>query len=156
MSLHELTSVVQTKWLEDQNREADIVNFVIDGFMAKEYLIQQVEARGRITATSSLFAFDGLPRDVIASHVDAFLTGYSTHRAGGSVNLVPVLACECGSPFCGGVWTRVHVGRRNVNWSGFGFWNGLGPFSPNYDPMLRVFDGEAYEFIIRNIISQAS
>jgi hypothetical protein len=81
-----------------------------------------------------------------AEQVSGGNSGYSKRRIAGYMNLAPVATCDCGETGCGGVWTRVFVGRERVYWAGFQFWNTEPqPLGPTYDDRLRVFDRTQYD-----------
>ena len=142
MSSH-LTLVLGERQFCEPDRRTVAVDFQIDGFPLLGMLCDSKSFSER----DSLPSFVGLEKDLIAHRMDAF---FGTSPSTG--NLAPLLGCgECGSPLCGGVWTRVFTGEQYVNWAGFGFWDGFGTYSPNYLDRLFVFEREPYERLIRSL-----
>ncbi|MCW1887376.1 hypothetical protein OKA04_21745 [Luteolibacter flavescens] len=69
--------------------------------------------------------------------------------------LLPLIACsDCGWEGCGGVWTRIYVGRRHVFWSGLGFSGAGAGFGPIYDRSVFVFDREQYDEVFDDLLKQ--
>lgn len=136
-----------------RQRDDDLIDFSISGVSLWEALMQQEKSRGRLKPNSSLPHLKGIFRCVLARYIDVFRTGYSNRQIAEHRNLAPVATCECGEPGCGGVWTRVFVGREKVYWAGFTFWN-MGPQLPGpfYDGRLRVFDLPQYNKQLTKLI----
>ena len=149
-----LISLLGANCTPGRQREDDLIDFSISGLSLWETLMQQEESRGRLQPNSSLPHLKGIFRCVLARYIDVFRTGYSNRRVAEYKNLAPVATCECGEPGCGGVWTRVFVGREQVCWAGFLFWN-PGPELPGpvYDSRLRIFDRTQYDEQLTELIS---
>jgi len=138
-----------------EGKEDFIVDFEIDG----ESIWQRMKRLEPVWMTNPRGNPDGKFVGMCVGSVrfkeSLYRTGSHPWYRGLWRGLLPLLACsDCGESGCGGVWTRIYVGRRRVFWSGLGFSGGGFGFGPVYDRTVFVFDREQYDATLDELLRQ--